>query len=59
MIETCVFYEDVKDIDDDDNDNDNDNNDEKVKDNNKYDNNNNDISALRLDRDLVFSQGHH
>ena len=67
MIEIS-FCEDVKGIKDiNNNDNDDDYVDKvMVKDRNNYDykddNDNNDnksISALRLDKDLVFSQGHH
>ena len=65
MIETC-FCEDVKGIKDINNNDDDFVDKVMVKDRNNYDNkddnDNNDnksISALRLDKDLVFSQGHH
>ena len=60
-----LFCEDVKGIKDiNNNDNDDDYVDKvMVKDRNNYDdkddNDNKSISALRLDKDLVFSQGHH
>ena len=58
-IETCFLQgcQDIKDVDN--NNNDNNDYDDKVKDNNNYDDNDNkSISALRLDKDLVFSRGH-
>ena len=57
MIETCSFFEDIKDTKD---INENDNNKDNNKDNNndKDNNNNRGISALEHDRDLGFLGGH-
>ena len=62
MIETWGFHEDIKDFAGTHN-NEDDNNNMEAKDDddnneNKDDNNDKGMSALRLDRDLGFSQGH-